>query len=81
MFAALGLVENAGQALGITAAGLLTAPLGLMSLLNAQGTLYLLTGALVVILGRKARPSGARRRKEGTTDGLAVGEESLRSLT
>ena len=38
---ALGVAENAGQALGITAAGILTAPLGLMAILNAQGMLYL----------------------------------------
>jgi predicted MFS family arabinose efflux permease len=72
VFAALGLVQSAGQGLGIAAAGLLTAPLGLMSLLNAQGALYLVTGALVVVLGRMARPSDARRRM-GDTDGLAVG--------
>ncbi|MFZ1994065.1 MAG: hypothetical protein WAU75_08140, partial [Solirubrobacteraceae bacterium] len=57
VFAALGLVENAGQALGIALAGVLTAPLGLMALLNAQGTLYLAAGAVVVGLGRRARPS------------------------
>lgn len=62
VFAALGLVENAGQALGILAAGLLTAPLGLMALLNAQGSLYLAAGALVVVLGRRARPSHSWRR-------------------
>jgi MFS family permease len=58
VFAAAGLTENAGQALGIVAAGLLTAPLGLMTLLNAQGALYLAAGALVLILSkRRARPS------------------------
>ena len=76
VFAALGLVENAGQALGIAAAGVLTAPLGLMTLLNAQGALYLTAGALVVVLGRRARPSrAAHRRMTGRRDGLAVGEE------
>jgi hypothetical protein len=61
VFAALGVAENAGAALGITIAGVLTAPLGLMSLLNAQGTLYLVSGALVVLLARRARPSRAAR--------------------
>ncbi len=76
VFAALGLVENAGQALGIAAAGLLTAPLGLMALLNAQGVLYLTAGVLVAALGRMARPSrAAHRRMTGRRDGLAVGEE------
>ena len=76
VFAALGLVENAGQALGIAAAGVLTAPLGLMALLNAQGVLYLAAGVLVVVMGRMARPSrAAHRRMTGRRDGLAVGEE------
>jgi MFS family permease len=58
VFAAVGLTENAGQALGIVAAGLLTGPLGLMTLLNAQGALYLAAGALVLLLStRRARPS------------------------
>ena len=62
VFAALGLVENAGQAVGILAAGLLTAPLGLMALLNAQASLYLAAGALVVVLGSRARPARSWRR-------------------
>jgi MFS family permease len=77
VFAALGLVENAGQGLGIAAAGLLTGPLGLMRLLNVQGMLYLGAGALVLVLGRRARPSRARRRKADNRDGLAVGRSSV----
>lgn len=46
IFGALTLVDNAGQAVGMLAAGLLTAPLGLMGVLNAQGCLYLAAGAL-----------------------------------
>jgi predicted MFS family arabinose efflux permease len=46
VFSAFGLVGNAGQALGMLAAGLLTAPLGLMTMLNAQAGLYLAAGAL-----------------------------------
>jgi MFS family permease len=45
-FGALGLVSNAGQAIGMLAAGTLTAQLGLMALLNAQGLLYLTSGIL-----------------------------------
>lgn len=75
-FAALGLTENAGQALGLLAAGVLTAPLGLTALLDAQAGLYLLAGALVIVGARKARPSrAAHRRMTGRRDGLAVGEE------
>jgi MFS family permease len=46
IFGALGLVSNAGQAIGMLAAGALTAQLGLMALLNAQGLLYLTSGIL-----------------------------------
>jgi MFS family permease len=78
VFGAVGLTENAGQALGIVAAGLLTAPLGLMTLLDAQAGLYLVAGALVVLFARRARPSrAAHRRMTGRRDGLAVGEEPL----
>jgi Major Facilitator Superfamily len=57
VFAAVGLTENTGQALGIVAAGVLTAPLGLMALLDAQAGLYMVAGALVLLFGRRARPS------------------------
>jgi hypothetical protein len=46
IFGALGLVGNAGEAVGMIAAGVLTVPLGLTTLLDAQGLLYLLAGAL-----------------------------------
>jgi predicted MFS family arabinose efflux permease len=77
VFAAFGLVESAGQGLGIAAAGLLARPLGLMALLTVQAMLYLGAGVLVLVLGRMARPSRARRRKADKRDGLAVGEESV----
>ena len=77
VFAALGVAENAGEALGITAAGVLTAPLGLMTILNAQGTLYLVSGALVALLVRRPRPSRAvHSRKAGSADGVAVGSRA-----
>jgi MFS family permease len=77
-FAAVGLTENAGQALGIVAAGLLAAPLGLTALLDAQGGLYLVSGALVVVFaGMGARPSrAAHRRMTGRRDGLVVGRSA-----
>ena len=78
VFAALGLVENAGQALGIVLAGVLTAPLGLMALLNLQGALYLAAGALIIALARRARPSRtAHRRMTGRRDDLAWGRRAL----
>jgi len=78
VFAAVGLVESAGQAVGIVMAGVLAAPLGLMALLDAQAGLYLVAGALVVLLARRARPSrAAHRRMTGRRDGLAVGEEPV----
>jgi MFS family permease len=76
VFAAVGLTQNAGQALGIIAAGVLTGPLGVMALLDAQAGLYLVAGLLVVLWARRARPSrAAHRRKVGRRDGLALGEE------
>ncbi len=45
-FAALNLAGNAGQAIGMLVAGLLTAPLGLTAILDGQATLYLLAGAI-----------------------------------
>jgi MFS family permease len=66
VFGAYTLVSNAGQGAGMLAAGLLAAPLGLMTLLNAQGGLYLLGGALAALtLARSPQPRtaapGARR--------------------
>ena len=70
VFAALGLVENAGQALGIVAAGVLTARLGLMTLLDAQAGLYLVAGGMVIVLARMRRPS---RDEERAGDGQQGG--------
>jgi hypothetical protein len=48
-----------------------------MAILNAQGTLYLVSGALVALLVRRARPSGAaHRHKAGSGEGLAVGRRA-----
>jgi MFS family permease len=67
VFGGLTLAENAGQAVGMVAAGVLTAPLGLMGLLNAQGCLYMASGALAAatlarypVTGRSRRRSAAR---------------------
>ena len=46
VFGAFGLIGNVGQAAGMLAAGLLAAPLGLLSILDAQGVLYLAAGAI-----------------------------------
>jgi hypothetical protein len=59
VFGAYGLVDNAGQAVGLVAAGTLTAPLGLMTLLNAQGALCLTAGALAVVLMMSPRARNA----------------------
>jgi predicted MFS family arabinose efflux permease len=48
VFSAYGLVSNAGQVIGMLVAGLLTAPLGLMTLLNTQAGIYLATGIFAV---------------------------------
>jgi MFS family permease len=62
VFGAFTLAGNAGQAVGIVAAGLLTAPLGLMAILESQGCIYLLAGliaafALVPRSGWAGEPS------------------------
>jgi hypothetical protein len=63
---------------GILAAGALTAPLGLMALLDARAGLYLMAGAVVMLCARRARPSrAAHRRMASGRDGLAVGEEPV----
>jgi MFS family permease len=62
-FAALGLAGNAGQAIGMLAAGLLTAPLGLMTVLDTQATLYVVTGIIaagLITRDRGAAPSAIR---------------------
>jgi MFS family permease len=46
IFGALGLADNAGEAVGMIAAGLLTGPLGLGAILDLQGGIYLVTGLL-----------------------------------
>lgn len=46
VFGAFGLIGNAGQAAGMLAAGLLAAPLGLLSILDTQAVLYLAAGVI-----------------------------------
>lgn len=46
VFGAFGLTGNLGQAVGMLAAGLLAAPLGLLSILNTQAVLYLAAGGI-----------------------------------
>jgi hypothetical protein len=48
IFGALGLAENAGQAVGMIAAGVLTGALGLGAILDVQAGIYLATGLLAV---------------------------------
>jgi MFS family permease len=68
IFGALGLAENAGEAVGMIAAGALTGPLGLGTLLDLQGAIYLATGLLAVrVLG------GAARRRRGPLGTSALG--------
>lgn len=61
IFGALGLAGNAGQTTGMLAAGLLTAPLGLMTLLNTQAVLYLGAGVVATcwMVDRSGRRSPA----------------------
>jgi MFS family permease len=57
IFGALGLADNAGEAVGMVAAGVLTGPLGLGALLDLQGAIYLAVGLVAV----RALAGAARR--------------------
>lgn len=63
IFGAVGLAANAGEALGMIAAGVLTGPLGLGAVLDVQGAIYLATGLLAVrALKGASRPRRLRAR-------------------
>lgn len=66
IFGAAGLAANAGEALGMIAAGVLTGPLGLGAVLDVQGAIYLATGLLAVrALEGASRPRRQRARLAG----------------
>jgi MFS family permease len=73
-FAALGLAGNAGQLIGMLGAGLLTAPLGLLTVLDTQAVLYLIAG---VIAGYWMTNRDARRPEALSTASLLVSEGGL----
>jgi MFS family permease len=78
VFAALGVAEGAGQAIGMILAGALAAPVGLMGLLNTQGMLYLAAGSLAAVtLGAVPGPRRASRHLEG---GAVAGRRKLATL-
>jgi predicted MFS family arabinose efflux permease len=54
-FSVLGSAINLGQAVGMLAAGVLTASVGLMPMLNAQAALYLVAGLLSLRLFARLR--------------------------
>ncbi|MGI8714783.1 MAG: MFS transporter [Solirubrobacteraceae bacterium] len=58
IFGALGLADNLGEGVGMIAAGVLTGPLGLSTILDLQGCIYLAVGVLVAsALGRAGTAS------------------------
>ncbi len=67
-FALLGLSGNAGQAIGILTAGLLTGWLGLSVVLDAQALLYLIGAALAAGLMTDGRARIPRLRARGAVD-------------
>jgi len=79
VFSVYGLACNAGQAIGMLAGGLLTVPLGLLSLLNIQATLYLVTGAIAGIWLRGRR--GAVVVPNPALDPVDGGDRALRPAT
>ncbi len=61
VFAAVGLVGAVGQGVGILIAGTADGPVGLLPLLEVQGSLYVLAGVwALLMLPRGARPEDAR---------------------
>jgi MFS family permease len=60
VFSAYGLAGNTGQVLGMLAAGLLTARLGLMTMLNTQALIYLAAGAFAARQITKPRAMPAK---------------------
>jgi len=72
-FAALGLGQAVGQAIGITVAGLLQEPLGTLPLLEVQAGAYALTGVLAfVLLPRGSRGASGRSARTGTLPGAST---------
>jgi MFS family permease len=65
VFASLGVAGATGQAIGMMAAGLLGDRLGVVPLLNAQATLYLLAGLVALIWLRGAAIQPASRAADG----------------
>lgn len=67
VFSGYNLACNLGQAIGMLAAGVLTAPLGLMTLLNTQALLYLATGGLAAwcMTRHQRRPRTAHQTPSG----------------
>jgi MFS family permease len=75
-FAALGLGQAIGQAVGITAAGLLQEPLGTLPLLEVQAGAYALTAVLAfLLLPRRPRDAAGRppRSQPGPPPRLVIG--------
>ena len=59
-FAIAGVAASAGQAVGMLVGGILGDPLGLVTVLNAQGALYLVAGVLAMVW--LTAPASVRRR-------------------
>ena len=75
-FSAYSLAANLGQVVGMLAAGVLVAPLGLTAVLDAQATLYLLAGlfAALYMSGTRLSPVRSERGDDLGAAG-AAGEE------
>jgi MFS family permease len=71
IFGAFGMADNAGQAVGMIAAGVLTVPLGLDAILDVQAGIYLVTGLVAV----RVLQGGTRRASppEGCVRALPAG--------
>lgn len=73
IFGALGLADNAGEAVGMVVAGLLTGPLGLGAVLDLQAGIYLATGLLLGGALKRATTTPSADRSTGCVPRAAGG--------
>jgi predicted MFS family arabinose efflux permease len=74
-FAAFGLAQATGQALGLLAAGVLQSIAGTLPLLEVQATTYVVAALIALLLLRKTRPAGREDSHLAAAEGQA-GDQS-----
>lgn len=74
VFAAFGVAMALGQALGMIAGGLLGDPLGVVTILNVQGVLYLIAGAIAAVWLTGEHPHPQRDESDQRSDKIGDDE-------